>query len=1185
MDARASTSSRPWQLLTLLAIALAVVVGLVSMGSRAALADVGLSATPGFPSTVTVGDTGVAVTLTLSSSGASDEAVTLDDIYLNPSCANNNAACSGGNDPGVFDVSATGTGSAACAGVNFTISAPDSDGFVHFTPDSTVVLNPGESCVINFAVDVVGLPTVDTNAIADGTQTNQRGLVDATGNTTGLPASGIGSDQTTVLNSPSTAVSISSSADQVEAGGTVDLTVTETNDSGDGATTFSAVSVTVNDGSSDIATLVSPPDSGDTNANGQLDDGETWSWTVSGVTVNADTTFTATGTGTDQFGNVITYPDDPDEQASTSVTTVTPSTNVNASTDVEAVAVGGSVQLTVTETNDGEVDLTNPYVELSGGSISGTMTLDSTSADFSGDTNSDGILNPGETWQWLVTDSPTADATYTATGHGTDALGNDVTYCADPGSPPANTVCDAEEQATTSVSVTTPSTAVSISSSADQVEAGGTVDLTVTETNDSGDGATTFSAVSVTVNDGSSDIATLVSPPDSGDTNANGQLDDGETWSWTVSGVTVNADTTFTATGTGTDQFGNVITYPDDPDEQASTSVTTVTPSTNVNASTDVEAVAVGGSVQLTVTETNDGEVDLTNPYVELSGGSISGTMTLDSTSADFSGDTNSDGILNPGETWQWLVTDSPTADATYTATGHGTDALGNDVTYCADPGSPPANTVCDAEEQATTSVSVTTPSTAVSISSSADQVEAGGTVDLTVTETNDSGDGATTFSAVSVTVNDGSSDIATLVAPPDSGDTNANGQLDDGETWSWTVSNVTVNADTTFTATGTGTDQFGNVITYPDDPDEQASTSVTTVTPSTNVNASTDVEAVAVGGSVQLTVTETNDGEVDLTNPYVELSGGSISGTMTLDSTSADFSGDTNSDGILNPGETWQWLVTDSPTADATYTATGHGTDALGNDVTYCADPGSPPANTVCDAEEQATTSVSVTTPSTAVSISSSADQVEAGGTVDLTVTETNDSGDGATTFSAVSVTVNDGSSDIATLVAPPDSGDTNANGQLDDGETWSWTVSGVTVNADTTFTATGTGTDQFGNVITYPDDPDEQASTSVTVIVMASEWCSPGYWRNHLDAATAALEGTGYTLQSTYSEVFGSAPPLKPKATKDGASADPTLQEVLENPQYYGGDAFNTVADYLSQNHPDVNFTGERVENCPLN
>jgi hypothetical protein len=101
--------------------------------------------------------------------------------------------------------------------------------------------------------------------------------------------------------------------------------------------------------------------------------------------------------------------------------------------------------------------------------------------------------------------------------------------------------------------------------------------------------------------------------------------------------------------------------------------------------------------------------------------------------------------------------------------------------------------------------------------------------------------------------------------------------------------------------------------------------------------------------------------------------------------------------------------------------------------------------------------------------------------------------------------------------------------------------------------------------------------------------EWCSPGYWKNHEDEADVAAAACvpPVNMDATkYSSQFGAAPPLKPKGVRDGANPDPTLREVLDNPQWYGGGATNNVADLLSGCHPGVDFQGERVEDsCPLN
>jgi hypothetical protein len=96
--------------------------------------------------------------------------------------------------------------------------------------------------------------------------------------------------------------------------------------------------------------------------------------------------------------------------------------------------------------------------------------------------------------------------------------------------------------------------------------------------------------------------------------------------------------------------------------------------------------------------------------------------------------------------------------------------------------------------------------------------------------------------------------------------------------------------------------------------------------------------------------------------------------------------------------------------------------------------------------------------------------------------------------------------------------------------------------------------------------------------------EWCSPGYWRQdqHLDS----WEATGYSPDDFFYDNLGYYPTISKLGVKEGAPTNPTLWQVLQKPQWYGGDAFNAVGDLLSAAHPDVNFLGERVEDsCPLN
>jgi hypothetical protein len=95
----------------------------------------------------------------------------------------------------------------------------------------------------------------------------------------------------------------------------------------------------------------------------------------------------------------------------------------------------------------------------------------------------------------------------------------------------------------------------------------------------------------------------------------------------------------------------------------------------------------------------------------------------------------------------------------------------------------------------------------------------------------------------------------------------------------------------------------------------------------------------------------------------------------------------------------------------------------------------------------------------------------------------------------------------------------------------------------------------------------------------VAPGEWCSPGYWRqsHHLDS---------WPTGTSPDDPFTGDVTLSKQGQRAGATTSPTLWQVLQSPQYYGGDAFNAVGDLLSDVHPGVNFLGERVEDsCPLN
>lgn len=125
----------------------------------------------------------------------------------------------------------------------------------------------------------------------------------------------------------------------------------------------------------------------------------------------------------------------------------------------------------------------------------------------------------------------------------------------------------------------------------------------------------------------------------------------------------------------------------------------------------------------------------------------------------------------------------------------------------------------------------------------------------------------------------------------------------------------------------------------------------------------------------------------------------------------------------------------------------------------------------------------------------------------------------------------------------------------------------------------ATSSTTSTTTTTSTYTPPPTTTTTTTPPTTEPPGDgnWCSPGFWKNN----PGAVAETGVNMAQFYNALFD--PDVN--GTKKGGVANPTLQQVLDNPQIYGGEAFNNVGDLLSAAHPDVNFTGERVEDsCPL-
>ena len=175
----------------------AIMLTVVLTDSSIANAGLGAGATPTFPAVVTVGDVGVPATIQMENDNTTpNTTATLCNsgdlfpcpegdpgITLIPTCGQLGlfSVCApAGADPGVFQVSATGTGRAgsACAGMTFAITLIDPVfGQLRFTPQppGTHVVLPtvGSICAVDFTFDVLKVPSIDQNPIVDGVQTVQ----------------------------------------------------------------------------------------------------------------------------------------------------------------------------------------------------------------------------------------------------------------------------------------------------------------------------------------------------------------------------------------------------------------------------------------------------------------------------------------------------------------------------------------------------------------------------------------------------------------------------------------------------------------------------------------------------------------------------------------------------------------------------------------------------------------------------------------------------------------------------------------------------------------------------------------------------------------------------------------------------------------------------------------------------
>ncbi|MGI8807340.1 MAG: hypothetical protein ACR2KK_05795, partial [Acidimicrobiales bacterium] len=259
-------------------VALVVLLAAVLVPAGRAAASVGASASLTIFSPVTVGETSLAGSFTVSNLNTppnNTENNTVTQLRLVPSCATVGTVASqcSSIDPGVFsiDLTAFGPSGTSCAGKTFTVSAPDSGGAVTFTPQTTVVLSPpggvpgSSQCTVNFTLSVLKSPTIDANPSNPGVQTRANFVATVQGSVSGLVVSARPSIELTVNKAAST---LATQASRNAGAGTISDMATVTGVPGvvfpTGTVTFSAYGPNDANCTGTPATSVNPLSGGET---------------------------------------------------------------------------------------------------------------------------------------------------------------------------------------------------------------------------------------------------------------------------------------------------------------------------------------------------------------------------------------------------------------------------------------------------------------------------------------------------------------------------------------------------------------------------------------------------------------------------------------------------------------------------------------------------------------------------------------------------------------------------------------------------------------------------------------------------------------------------------------------------------------------------------------------------------
>jgi uncharacterized repeat protein (TIGR01451 family) len=583
---------------------------------------------------------------------------------------------------------------------------------------------------------------------------------------------------------------------------------------------------------------------------------------------------------------------------SVSVTPPSPHTTVLVTpTPATAFASGEVINYAIAVTNGSAQDLTEPVVQqLNPFAFLPQVQIGGFNV---GDINQDGILNIGETWQFAGTQTVTQAEIDNRNGSGiptvdpTLTLGYTVMSLYDQGGPDLATSLIPIVQ-NPHVTLTKAASLADGGAAADK--AGDVVNYSIALANDGN-----MDLTNPMVSDPSvSDLApVMVGGFNAGDTNHDGELSVGETWQYTAdhtvtqaeidNGGVVDPGLKISNTASATTDQGASST--------ASTSVSiaqdphvTLTKTASL-ADGGAAADKAGDVIDYAISLTNDGNMDLTHPMVSDPSASDLAPVMVGGFNV---GDTNHDGKLSVGETWQY------TADHTVTQAeidnGGVVDpslAISNTASATTDQG---ASGSATASVPVAQEPSLALVKTGTLVDTNGDGVtDPGDTITYAFTETNtgnmtlngvavsDPGEGVTVSGSPIASLAPGASDTTTF-------------------TGSYTITQADIDAGSK-----------GNTATATSDNATSAPATANVVLPqnvqmSLSETAGTATSPPAAGDSLVYTFSLTNDGNVTLHDPTVT---DTATSGVTVALSGGNIVGDANNNLLFDPGETWTFTGT----------------------------------------------------------------------------------------------------------------------------------------------------------------------------------------------------------------------------------------------------------------------------------